>query len=215
MHGSEYACMYRTSPSNVQVHALIWSSPLILASNSPRRRELLHAAGIDAIKVSPNVDDSVFSCGTMPVKEWVTTLAILKARSVCRSYESSRGTVLAADTVCVVGGQLLGQPVDEAMARDMVLSMKNRTHEVHTGWCLKSLGGKRTVHGCETTLVTIGEIDTKELDIYMDSGLWRGKAGGYNLGERLHAGWPLTWEGDPTNVMGLPMDRLVAELSRK
>lgn len=151
----------------------------------------------------------------MPAKEWVTTLAILKARSVCRSYESSRGTVLAADTVCIVDGKLLGQPVDEVMAREMVLSMQSRTHEVLTGWCLKSLGEKRSVHGCETTLVTIGELDAKELDIYMDSGLWQGKAGGYNLGERLHAGWPLTWEGDPTNVMGLPMDRLMTELSRK
>ena len=50
---------------------------------------------------------------------------------------------------------------------------------------------------------------------YMESGMWQGKAGGYNLSERHSAGWPLTWQGDPTSVMGLPMHRLTVELTRK
>jgi len=64
-----------------------WPEPLILASTSPRRRELLALAGIDAITLSPKIDDSHFVCGTMSPREWVTTLAILKASSICGSSD--------------------------------------------------------------------------------------------------------------------------------
>ena len=192
-----------------------WPNPLILASTSPRRRELLAATGIDAITLSPKIDDALFECGTLSPDVWVTSLAILKARSLCTASESKVGTVLSADTVCVVDGEILGQPTDAEHARKMINSMTNRSHEVLTGWCLKSLDGTRSTHGCETTIVFIGEIGQEDLDTYIESGLWQGKAGGYNLSERLAAGWPLTWQGDPTSVMGLPMDRLTVELTRK
>jgi septum formation protein len=194
---------------------LNWPIPLILASASPRRLKLLQEAGIEIVPILPNVDDSLYCCGSMPAKEWVTTLAILKAQSVCDSNELTRGTVLSADTVCVVDGKILGQPEDEKMAREMVLSMLNRSHAVYTGWTLRTLDGGRCANGCETTTVKLGVVDSGELENYITSGLWQGKAGGYNLSERLTAGWPLAWSGDPTTVMGLPMDRLRVELSRK
>jgi septum formation protein len=199
-------------PWNVQMK---WSAPLILASTSPRRKELLAKAGIAATVVPPSIDDSLLECGSMPPREWVTTLAILKARSICDSNKGGYGTVLAADTVCVVDGEILGQPDHAAMAKDMIVSMTNRDHDVYTGWCLKTIDGNNAVHGCETTLVSIGSIENDDIDAYVESGLWKGKAGGYNLSERLTAGWPLSWQGDPTSVMGLPMERLAAELSRK
>ena len=192
-----------------------WPNPLILASTSPRRRELLAAAGIDAIILSPKIDDALFECGTLLPDVWVTSLAILKARSLCTGSGSKVGTVLSADTVCVVDGEILGQPTDGEHARKMINSMTNRSHEVLTGWCLKSIDGTRSMHGCETTIVFIGEIDQEDLNTYIEGGMWQGKAGGYNLSERLAAGWPLTWQGDPTSVMGLPMDRLTVELTRK
>jgi septum formation protein len=192
-----------------------WPSPLILASTSPRRKELLAEAGIAAIDLAPSIDDSLLGCGSMPPREWVTTLAILKARSVCDSSNEGHGTVLAADTVCVVDGEILGKPENAAMARAMIVSMINRDHDVCTGWCLTTIDGNNSLHGCETTLVSIGNIERDDIDAYVQSALWKGKAGGYNLSERLAAGWPLTWQGDPTSVMGLPMERLTAELSRK
>ncbi|MBT4583552.1 MAG: hypothetical protein HOC93_00545 [Phycisphaerae bacterium] len=194
---------------------MTWQTPLILASTSPRRRELLLEAGISSIAVSPTIDDSVFSCGKMLPKEWVTTLAVLKARSVTTQSCKERGTVLAADTVCVVDGEVLGQPRDANEARAMIESVLNRDHDVHTGWCLKTMDGLHSVHGCETTVVSIGLISNENIDTYIQSGMWLGKAGGYNLSERLVAGWPLSWQGDPTSVMGLPMERLTDELSRK
>jgi len=192
-----------------------WQTPLILASTSPRRRKLLSEAGISAIAVSPSIDDSLYSCGTMSPREWVTSLAILKASSIVASYQQGRGTVLAADTVCVVDGEIFGQPQDAAEAKAMIEAMSHRAHDVYTGWCLKTLSGNRASHGCETTIVTIPLISKNELDTYIQSDKWRGKAGGYNLSERLVAGWPLSWKGDPTSVMGLPMERLIAEFSRK
>jgi septum formation protein len=192
-----------------------WQTPLILASTSPRRQELLDEAGISAMAVPPTIDDSHYSCGTMTPREWVTTLAILKARSIATAWPQRGGTVLAADTVCVIDAQILGQPQDATEAKAMIDMMRNRAHDVYTGWCLKTLNGSRASHGCETTVVSIGSISNEEIDTYIQSGKWQGKAGGYNLSERLVAGWPLSWQGDPTSVMGLPMERLVAEFSRK
>ncbi|MDP7008892.1 MAG: Maf family nucleotide pyrophosphatase [Phycisphaerales bacterium] len=192
-----------------------WPTPLILASTSPRRRELLQKAGIEAIVVSPAIDDSHLTCGDLSPEVWVRVLAILKARSTSTLRDTGTGTILAADTVCVVDDTILGQPQSEQEALQMLVSMVQRDHEVYTGWCLKTLDGKESLHGCETTIVSIGAIDLSDLEAYVASGLWQGKAGGYNLGERCAAGWPLSWQGDPTNVMGLPMKRLIKELSRK
>ena len=192
-----------------------WQTPLILASTSPRRRELLNEAGIAAIALPPNIDDSQYTCGTMSPREWVTSLAILKARSIVSSYRQGNGTVLAADTVCVVDSGILGQPQNADEARSMIHMLRNRAHDVYTGWCIKTIHGNRSSFGCETTVVSIGMISNEDIDTYIQSGKWQGKAGGYNLSEQLVAGWPLTWQGDPTSVMGLPIERLMEEFSRK
>ena len=67
----------------------------------------------------------------------------------------------------------------------------------------------------DAILGVIGQIPEEDLNRYIESSMWQGKAGGYNLSERHSAGWPLTWQGDPTSVMGLPMHRLTVELTRK
>ena len=90
--------------------------------------------------------------------------------------------------------------------------MNNRSHEVFTGWCLISMDGEQLESGCEVASITIGEIDAKEITQYVDSQKWCGKAGAYNLSERVAAGWPIICDGDPTCVMGLPMDRLKENL---
>ena len=191
----------------------LWQRPLVLASASPRRAELLTTAGIDATLYPPELDDGDYVCGTMEVDEWVQTLASLKAWHVLEISSLQAGTVLAADTVCVVDDNILGQPVDAAEASGMIKSMVGRSHEVYTGWYLIAAQDRQTSFGCEVVEVTIGQINDGEIDRYISSRLWKGKAGAYNLIERVEAGWPITCNGDPTSVMGLPMERLKRELA--
>ena len=190
-----------------------WPRPLILASASPRRRELLAGAGIEALPCPPTMDDGRLQCGDCPPQQWVAVLAIMKARDVIAQLRQRSGTVLAADTMCLVDDKALGQPTDGEDARGMLNLMRGRDHEVLTGWCLVAAEGTRARHGTEVVTVSIGAISDAEIDRYIDSNRWRGKAGGYNLAERVGSGWPITCEGDATSVMGLPMDRLARELA--
>ena len=94
-----------------------WDKPIVLASSSARRASLLLNAGIEVIQCPPSIDDGVFRCGSMSVSRWVQTLAVLKAQHVRLHYPEPVGTVLAADTVCVVDECILGQPTSEEDAR--------------------------------------------------------------------------------------------------
>ncbi|MGY8752361.1 MAG: Maf family nucleotide pyrophosphatase [Phycisphaerales bacterium] len=189
-----------------------WKSPLVLASGSPRRLELLAEAGVDAIPCPPTIDDGIYTCGSMDAKVWVQSLAVLKAQHVLQMQSACSGTILAADTVCIVDGGIFGQPKDEQEAKKMIMQVVQRSHEVYTGWCLLSIEDARLFCACEAATITIGRITEKEIDVYIASGNWRGKAGAYNLSERVSAGWPIICEGDPTSVMGLPMERLQKEI---
>ena len=191
----------------------LWQRPLVLASGSPRRADLLAAAGIDVTPFRPTLDDGVYTCGSMSVNKWVTTLAALKAHNVLQVSGIEVGTVLGADTVCVVDDNVLGQPADATEALDMITSMVQRSHSVYTGWYLTSVSGEQTCFDCEKVTVTLGHIDDDEIDRYLSTELWKGKAGAYNLAERVDAGWSITCDGDPTSVMGLPMERLKRELA--
>lgn len=192
-----------------------WQFPIVLASASPRRATLLAEAGIEVTINPPTCDDGVFDCGTMEVQRWVQVLSTLKSTNVLNQNRHTSGTVLAADTVCVVDGSILGQPKNVDVARAMLHSMTSRMHEVHTGWCLASVDGSRFQCGYDKAEIEIGSIDPKEIEKYIQTNHWVGKAGGYNLSERLHAGWPITCMGDEATVMGLPMKRLKQELSRR
>ena len=191
-----------------------WLQPFFLASASPRRAKLLDEAGIEVVSSPPNCDDGVLTCGTMPVERWVQALSILKAQNVSRRLDEDRGTVLAADTVCVIDGFILGQPKSKNEARRMLRAMLNRKHDVLTGWCLSSVGKQQLSCGYERSEITIGSIDEEEIEKYLCTLNWEGNAGGSNLSDRVDAGWPIVCGGDPTNVMGLPMNRIRQELNR-
>jgi septum formation protein len=137
----------------------------------------------------------------------------MKSENVRQLQERCDGTVLAADTVCIVNKEIIGQPNDSDEAFSMILSMTNREHEVCTGWCLQSLNGDRIQVGFEVATITLGHISEDDIFNYVATGAWKGKAGGYNLSERIVAGWPIDCEGDPTSVMGLPMIQLLKELA--
>lgn len=156
------------------------------------------------------VDDGGLAPGSVDAHEWVAALAFLKAWSVARDLDD-HAVVLGADTVCVAEGALIGQPADEESARAMLRSFVGGTHQVLTGVAIVTPDGRRELL-VDAADVTWGIVDDDQLERYLRSGEWRGKAGAYNLSERHAEGWPIRCEGDPDTVMGLPMRRLPERL---
>lgn len=192
------------------------SHPIYLASASPRRQRLLREAGIAFEQLTPIVDDAVCRHTTQPPNEWVVELAEWKAQHTAVYLREQQaiptGTILTADTICVHDNQILGKPNTADEARDMLRSMRNTWHQTMTGVCLFDLARGKTHTFFDAARVRIGHISDDAIEQYLESDQWRGKAGGYNLIERQRAGWPIACEGDPTTVMGLPMQRLKALL---
>ncbi|MBX3363425.1 MAG: Maf family protein [Phycisphaeraceae bacterium] len=201
---------------------------LVLASTSPRRRQLLTEAGIAHIAISPGIDDAVLAPGRVHVAAWVAALAYLKARAgalrmagdECVPPADSRPSigattlVLGADTLCVQDGVIIGQARDENQARRILQGFSGRRHEVITGVALVRPDGERVTMFVDRASVDMGVLTARDIENYLAGGAWRGKAGAYNLTERLEAGWPIRFDGDPTTIVGLPMLRLRAFLER-
>jgi len=181
---------------------------LILASRSPRRKAILEEAGWTVVVRPAAVDDGELSGRHRTADAWTTAMAWLKARDVRAHLEGPlQDPVVAGDTVCMHEGRLLGQPATAAEAGHMLRGMRGATHSVCTGLCvlLPSLGRR---FGVDAAAVHIGDLGDAEIDAYLASGAWRGKAGGYNLQDRVDAGWPITWEGDASTIMGMPVPLL-------
>jgi septum formation protein len=171
---------------------------------------MLRDAGFE-IEVEPaDLDDGALVLGDVDAREVAPALAHFKARRVA-SRRVERGApaawILAADTVCERDGAVLGKPKDEFDARAMIESLAGRGHGVITGWCLMGPDGACRV-GRDVAWIVIGDIPGDDLDRFIESGAWRGKAGGYNLPEVVARGWPIRCEGDPETVVGLPLRRL-------
>lgn len=188
------------------------SRPIVLASRSPRRLQLLQQAGWMVTVEVPSIDDGVLHAGDSTPEEWVEALAWMKTRAVADARvergDDTACTILGADTVCVLGDLILGQPDDCDEARSMLQSFIGRAHDVMTGICLFAYpeGTRRMFFDCAE--VIWGEVSQEAIETYLDGNGWRGKAGAYNLEDRLEDGWPIQCLGDPTTVMGLPMQRL-------
>lgn len=205
-----------------------WPRPIWLASRSPRRLQLLMEARFNVVLIPPDIDDSNYKPADESPPAWVVSLAYVKAmRGIelirkqqlrtdnarpgatrAKTPEAVAGTVLGADTVCVVDGEMLGQPMHADDARRMLRRIRNATHQTTTGVCLMSLSDDRRQSFFDSATVRVGNVSDDQIERYVASGEWKGKAGAYNLGERLAAGWPIDVQGDPTTVMGLPMQRL-------
>lgn len=190
---------------------------LLLASSSPRRRQLLKEAGYAFEVVAPNPKAECSVCSTAGPVELVRDLALRKAADVASQLAGGDRpreiVLLSADTVAECDGQILGKPRDEGHARQMLELMRGRQHFVHTGICLwrLSLGGQNGAPHVEsvTTTLRMDPIAEAEIQAYLDSGEWEGKAGGFGYQDRL--GWIHVEQGSESNVVGLPMERL-AEL---
>ena len=170
---------------------------MILASQSPRRSEILRQAGI-AFEVRPHPTDETRRPGE-DAPEYVARLAREKAEAVT---PEDGAIVLGADTVVVVGGEILEKPVDVADARRMIALLSGREHRVLTGVCLRR--GERVLVSVETTVVWFARMSEAEIDEYASSGEPMDKAGAYAI-QGLASKFVERIEGCYYNVMGLPV----------
>lgn len=179
---------------------------LTLASNSPRRRQLLALIGVDFRVVPASVDETPLT-GESP-QDYVVRLAAQKAVWV-EGHLGGKGFVVAADTTVVDGNQILGKPINAADAEMMLRQLRGRTHQVYTGIAI-SKEGNRITECCETE-VPMRQYTDEEIDAYISSGDPLDKAGAYAI---QHAGFhPVEGlEGCYANVMGLPLCHLTRAL---
>ena len=173
------------------------SQPLLLASRSPQRRAILAMLGIPFEVVAPAYDEPELPG---PPEQIAVTHARGKAASVAGDL------VLGVDTIVVVDGRVLGKPPGEGEAREYLGLLSGRTHEVHSGLCLRVGEAEHVRHA--VTAVTFARLDAADVDWYLASGEWRERAGGYAV-QGLGAALVRSIDGDYQNVVGLPVPALI------
>jgi septum formation protein len=186
-------------------------SALVLASGSPRRRELLEAAGVQFEVIVPTVDENPRPQEAPPAL--AERLAREKAGAVVGRVTPGRW-VLAADTVVALGGVLFGKPEDAQHAAAMLRELSGRTHRVYTGYALARAGGPGLESGVACSLVTLRALGAGEIADYVASGEPFDKAGAYAA--QGEAGRFLQRiEGSRSNVIGLPLEDVLPLLRRR
>ncbi|WP_206030260.1 nucleoside triphosphate pyrophosphatase [Roseomonas sp. AR75] len=182
------------------VHSPPERPPLVLASASPRRRELLARIGVVPDRVLPvDIDE------TPRKAELPRLLAARLAREKAEAAHAAApdALVLAADTVVGVGRRILGKPADAAEARSFLDLLSGRRHRVMTGVCLIRPDGKRSER-LVTTILAFQRLTPQQIAQHLDSDEWQGVAGGYQIQKRAEA-WTRFLSGSHSNVVGLPL----------
>lgn len=172
---------------------------LILASASPRRIELLREAGFNPIVHPADIDESVFPPALTPT-ELASFLALAKAKAIAAYYPSDY--TLGADTVVALGSTILGKPRDAIHAREMLQILSGSEHEVITGVAMVGLAGFTLAN--VTSRVQMRKLTDTEIDQYVATNLWQGKAGGYGIQD--NDPYVTKMSGSLSNIVGLPME---------
>ena len=182
--------------------------PLLLASRSPQRQAILHQLHIPFEVVEPHYEE------TWPdgadAAEVVRTHARGKAESVVELADER--PVLGVDTAVVLGDRVFGKPKDAADAERMLEELSGKTHAVVSGLCLITPGWEELEH--EETRVSFRELTPRDLGVYVGTGEWEGRAGGYAIQGR-GAALVRGIDGDYFNVVGLPVALLVGLLAER
>lgn len=176
---------------------------IILASQSPRRRELLKQIGLNFEVIPSQVDETLDSTGTM--NEKIEKLALKKAKSVAYNMDQE-ALVIGADTVVVLD-EILGKPSNRQDALSMLKRLSGRTHQVITGVAIVDALSGRQCTSSQITYVTMKTYEDEEIKSYMDSGEYLDKAGSYAI-QGLGALLVEEIHGDYFNVVGLPIGLL-------
>ena len=183
---------------------------LILASNSPRRKELLAGLGVPfEVRVLQDIDEHYPE--SLPVNEVARYIAKEKADAYRRIVAPDE-LIITADTVVIVGDEILGKPIDEADAVRMLKLLSGRTHQVTTGVCLLTAEKERCFD--VTTDVTFKALTDEEIHYYVDRYRPFDKAGAYGIQEWIGYIGVTGLHGSYYNVMGLPVQRIYQELTK-
>lgn len=181
--------------------------PIILASASPRRRELMENLGLSFQVHSADVDESI-QPGSAP-EEAVRRLALKKAHEVAHQY--TEGLVIGSDTIVVLDDVIWGKPTDDEDALQMLMALQGKTHAVYSGVAVVDAATGKNISGSEKTLVSFRTIDEAEIRRYIATGEPAGKAGAYAI-QGLGAVFVKEIQGDYFNVVGLPLFQLSSML---
>lgn len=176
--------------------------PLILASNSPRRKEILTQAGFDFTVLPADIDESIDDA--WPIGEVPGILAEKKAKVLAESCPNQ--LILAADTIVVVDGKILNKPVDKQEAREMLWQLSGKDHEVFTGISLIGPHGANTQ--VDRAVVSFRNLLDWEIDWYVKGGSSLDKAGAYGVQDFIGMVGISRLEGSFYTVMGLPIHRV-------
>jgi septum formation protein maf len=181
---------------------------IVLSSNSPRRKELLGELGIDfEVRVIEGIDE------TYPKELSVEEVPQYIAREKARVYIVGKDEVLlTADTVVVLGNEIMGKPHDEADAMRMLRQLSGKTHQVITGVCLTT--NDKQVTFADVTDVRFAELTDEEIKYYVDNFCPLDKAGAYGIQEWIGLAGVTGIKGSYFNVVGLPVHRVYAELKK-
>jgi septum formation protein len=186
------------------------SAKLILASGSPRRRQLLAEAGYAFEIVVPSEEAECGVCSGESPPELVARLAYQKALDV--STRVGPSLIVACDTVAECHGQILGKPYDEVHARKMLELLSGREHCVYSGLCLWKVPEGEPLVEVDRTTLRMDSLSTAQIDDYLATGLWEGKAGAFGYQDGFP--WLHVVAGSETNVVGLPMEMLARMLMK-
>lgn len=173
---------------------------LILASESPRRQELLRRQGYSYTVIPARIDESDFPPQLFPA-EIAEYLAVAKADAVAQA--NPHDVILAADTVVAFGDQILGKPADPQHAREMLSLLSGTTHIVITGIAVRCIRQNFERHGHVMSAVRMAQLTERQIDAYVASEEWKGKAGGYGIQDQDP--FVTRLNGDFDNIVGLPV----------
>jgi septum formation protein maf len=183
---------------------------IVLASNSPRRRELLSGLNLEyTVRVLPDIDESYPD--TLKGEE----IPMYISREKAEAYRNSMAEdelIITADTVVCINEKVLGKPRTQEEAKEMLRELSGKTHQVITGVCLMTCGLQRTFSA--TTQVTFDVLTEDEIEFYVEKFRPLDKAGAYGVQEWIGFVGVSRLEGSYFNVMGLPVQRLYQELKK-
>ncbi len=178
---------------------------IILASKSPRRKQLLTEAGYKFTVIPPNVDESSFAAENIAPEEYAKQLALVKARKVAAGFPDA--IVLGADTIVDFDGHIIGKAADAKEAEMITRKLFSKPHKVITGIAIIRISSRTEIVAAETTTVYPRKMTEKQITEHIKGGSWQDKAGAYAIQETGDE-FVERIEGSMTNVMGLPMELL-------
>jgi len=186
--------------------------PIILASQSPRRKEILRLSGLSFSTVSIETPEHLDPAES--IESNVRRIAEEKAKAAIQSFQNDTRdpVLLGADTVVAIDGRILGKPANAAEALEMLLQLQGRTHEVHTGFAL--LQRAHLYSECATTEVTLNKMTEEEILHYINTAAPFDKAGSYGIQDPVMACFVSSITGCYYNVMGLPLSRVWMALQK-